>query len=415
MKHGTIEKAAYGALAGMLLIHALLFWKDRALIVKGYPDFTIFYTAGSMIRQGLGHQLYDQAAEYRVQREFASGVVTRHGALPYNHPPFEALLFVPLTFLPYPVAYVTWNLLNLGMLAFVVRLLRPHIAILRRKPFGLWMLGLLAYFPVFSALQQGQDVVLLLLLQTLAFVALKRDKDFSSGSWLGLASFKYHLILPVVVVISLGWKRSKVLLGFFATCMFLGAFSVAIVGWKEAALYPEHVLQLERMMVRDAMLPDIMPNLRGLLLGWRLPTNSLNALRAAVLSLSLALLLWAIGISRKHLDRKIDLYFALATLVGLLISYHIFAYDLILLVIPLLTTLDLLIEQREFQWRRDLTFFLPAGLLLLTPLYILLALRLVQLNLLALVLLIWLYGIQRRIKAESQPLQANQDSSRLLA
>ena len=410
-----IEKAAYGVLAATLLIHAFLFWKDRALIVKGYADFTIFYTAGSMIRQGLGHQLYDQAAEYRVQREFASGVVIRQGALPFNHPPFEALIFVPLTLLPYPAAYFTWNLLNLGMLAFVLRLLRPHIAVLRRKPLVLWMLALLAYFPVFSALQQGQDVVLLLLLQTLAFVALKRNKDLLSGSWLGLASFKYHLILPVVVVISLGWRRTKVLLGFFVTCLCLGSLSVAIVGWKESARYPEHVLRLERMMVRDAMLPDIMPNLRGLLMGWRLSANSLDPLRVIVLVLSLSLLLWAIAISRKYLDREIDLYFALATLVGLLISYHIFAYDLILLTIPLLTTLDLLVGQRELRWRRDLIFFLSPGLLLVTPLYILFGLRLVQLNLLAVPLLLWLYGIQRRIKAETQPSAANQNSNRLLA
>jgi hypothetical protein len=414
MKRGIIEKAAYGVLAGTLLIHAFLFWKDRALIAKGYPDFTIFYTAGLMIRQGLGHQLYDQAAEYRVQREFASGVVIRRGALPFNHPPFEALIFVPLTLLPYPAAYVAWNLLNLGILAFVLRLLRPHIAILRRKPLALWMLALLAYFPVFSALQQGQDVVLLLLLQTLAFVALKRNINFLAGSWLGLASFKYHLILPVVVVISLGWKRTKVLLGFFVTCLCLGFLSVTIAGWEECVRYPGHVLQLERMMVRDAMLPGIMPNLRGLLVGWRLSENLLSSLRVSVLVLSLALLLWAIAMSRKHLDQKIELPFALATLVGLLIGYHILAYDLILLTIPLLTTLDLLAGQREFQWRRDLTVFLPAGFLLFTPLYILLALRLSQLNLLALVLLVWLYGIQRRIKAGSHSPPVDQDSGHLL-
>ncbi|HEY4904458.1 MAG TPA: glycosyltransferase family 87 protein [Candidatus Sulfotelmatobacter sp.] len=399
MNSKTIEKAAYALLTGTLLIHAFLFWQERSLIAKGYPDFTIFYSAGLMVRQGLGHQLYDDVLQYRIQRGFAPGVEIRHGNLPYNHPPFEALFFVPLTFLPYLPAYVTWNLLNLGMLGLIPRLLRPHIAILKQKPVALWVLGLLAFFPISFGLLQGQDVILLLLLQTLAFAALKRDSDFLAGCWLGLGSFKYHLILPLMVVIWLGWKRTKVFLGFLAACLCLGALSVAIVGWKEAVSYPGYVLYLERVMGHGAITPANMPNLRALLEGWKVSQRFLNPLHMIILALSLALLLGAIAISRKHLDRQMDLHFALATIVGVLISYHTFSYDLTLLAIPLLTVVSL-IAGSDFQWQRDWTFFMPAGLLLLTPLYILLSFRLLHLNLLAVVLFSWLWGIQHRIKAE---------------
>ncbi len=95
MNNRILEKVAYALLAGTLLIHAFLFWHEREIIGKGYPDFTIFYSAGLIVRHGLAHQLYDNARlqSYRVQRDFASGVVTRHGNLPYNHPAFETLIF----------------------------------------------------------------------------------------------------------------------------------------------------------------------------------------------------------------------------------------------------------------------------------------------------------------------------------
>jgi len=398
MNNRPIEKVAYALLAGTLLIHAFLFWREREIIGKGYPDFTIFYSAGLITRHGLAHQLYDNALQYRIQRDFASGVVTRHGNLPYNHPPFETLIFVPLTYLPYLQAYVVWDLLGLGMLAQVVRWLRPHIPVLQKKPLIVWVLGLLAFFPVFSCLLQGHDVILLLLLQTLAFVALKRDANFLAGCWLGLASFRYHLVLPIVLLIWLGWKRTRVLLGFLATCLCLGALSVLIVGWDQAERYPGYVLHQERVMVHDAMLPAIMPNLRGLIEGWPVPAELLSRMHVVTVVLSLALIVWTIAISRKYLGQKMELQFALATLVGVLVSYHAFAHDMILLAIPLFTVLDL-IACGEIQWQQDRALLIPAGLILLTPLYILLTFRLVHLNLLAVVLFFWLWGIQHRIKA----------------
>ncbi len=410
-----VEKAAYGALAGTLLIYAVLFWRDRALIAKGYPDFTIFYTAGLMVRQGLGHELYQNSTQYSIQRSFASGVETRQGNLPFNHPPFEALIFVPMSRLSYPVAFAVWDLLNLGMLAAVPAILRPYIAVLKQKPLLFWLLVLLAFPPVFWALEQGQDVVLLLFLQVLAFTALKRHSDVLAGIWFGLGSFKYHLIFPVVLVIGLGWRRTRILWSFLASCLVLAALSVAIVGWKQASSYPEYVLHLERVMVRDAMVPDLMPNLRGLLVGWSLSVSILNSLQAIAIGLSIGLLSWAILISRRYLvpknpSRNIDMFFALATLVGLLIGYHTFAYDLILLAVPLLSLLDLALSE-GFDWRRELPLLMPPGLLLLAPLYILLLIKVVQLNLLALVLLAWVYAIQEKIKEQIEPELAGMDST----
>jgi hypothetical protein len=141
----------------------------------------------------------------------------------------------------------------------------------------------------------------------------------------------------------------------------------------------------------------------------------LNSLQAIAIGLSIGLLSWAILISRRYLvpknpSRNIDMFFALATLVGLLIGYHTFAYDLILLAVPLLSLLDLALSE-GFDWRRELPLLMPPGLLLLAPLYILLLIKVVQLNLLALVLLAWVYAIQEKIKEQIEPELAGMDST----
>jgi hypothetical protein len=387
-----LARAAYLLLAATLLIHGFLFWKARRLIAEGYPDFTIFYSAGLIVRHGLGEHLYEGPLQYRVQRGFASEVEIRHGPLPYNHPPFEALIFAPLTLLSYRAAYAIWNFLNLGMLSAVPLVLRPYFTILRRKWIFLWILGLFAFFPVFAALLQGQDVILLLLLESLAFSALIRESDFRSGCWLGLGGFRIHLVLPLVLVISLGWKRPRVFLGFLATCLCLGGASVAIVGWDQVLHYPVSVLHMERIVEQAAMVCN-MPNLRGLFEGWRASARWSDGLRAITLFLSTFLLAALIAASRSHTERRTDLRFAIATVATVLISYHAFAHDLVLLVFPLLAVLSLWAED-EFRWSYPL-LLMPGGLLILTPLYLLLGLRLKHLNLLALILLLWMVGLHR--------------------
>jgi Glycosyltransferase family 87 len=391
------EMIAIAFLAGTLLIHGFLFWRERPLIAKGYPDFTIFYSAGLMLRQGLGHQLYDEGAQYRIQRGFASGIEARQRALPYNHPPFEALIFAPLTFLPFPVAYATWGVLNIGILALLARVLRSNIEMLRQMPGIVVIFGLFAFFPIFFALIEGQDAILLLLLLALAFAAVKRDSDLLSGCWLGLGSFKLQLVLPLAMIL-LGWKRPKVFQGFIAACLCLAVISVVLVGWPQAMRYPYLLLHLERAERGTAITPFNMPNLRGLLEGWSPSGAFPNTVRDALVALSLGLLFWVILGSRKYLWEQIDLPFALAVTASVLISYHGFAYDLTLLAISLLIVLNSLLET-GVQWPRDFPLLFAGGLLLLTPLYLLLLLRLRHLNLLALVLLLLLFGIHQRIKA----------------
>ena len=177
-------------LAAMIVLHAWMFFSLRREIATGYPDFTIFYTAGKCILQGHGRQLYDLETQFALQREFAPEVKHRENALPFNHPPFEALLFVPLARLPYVTAYLVWAAFNLALILGFWNLLRPRLPSLHNFLPALPLLAMFAFFPVIMALLQGQDSILLLFLYGLAFSALATGRAFVAGLCLGSGSFQ---------------------------------------------------------------------------------------------------------------------------------------------------------------------------------------------------------------------------------
>jgi Glycosyltransferase family 87 len=384
----------------LLAMHGLLFWHGWHFAQKGYSDFTIFYTAGQIVRQGQGQHLYDNAMQYQIQQSFASAVQIRKGPLPYNHPAFEALLFVPLTYLNYATAYLVWDLINLSILAALPFLLRPHISLMKSGSPLLWLLVLLGFFPIVATLMQGQDAVLVLLIYVLTFVALKRNAEGLAGIWLGLGTFRFHLIVPLIVIF-LCWQRWKTIRSFLTVTVILAGVSVAITGWQASLHYPAYVLHLESSLGHAAIFPAVMPNLRGLVTAPRWADAFPVVSTVALIALSLGLLVWVIAVvvvrGQKPLPYKLDLQFSVATVATVLVCYHAYAYDLSILIIPAFLIVSYMHERPGLEWRRGIALLLPIGLLFCTPLYILLGFRSDHLNLLAIVELVWLWAIRAEI------------------
>src|SRR6266581_3771603 len=262
MKPEKYKKLVLFFLAGMLSLHVAVAWRSRELIRKGYPDFTALYSAGKIVREGVRKQLYDSQTQYRIQQEFAAGVSIRQGPLPYIHPPWEALLFVPFAWFSYPMAYLLWNAVNVLILLSLPFLLRNQLPQLRHVSALFWLFVSLAFYPIFFDLLQGQDILPLLLFFTLAFVSLKQDNDLAAGCWLGLGLFRFHLVLPLMLILLLHRKR-RALLAFLLVAFSLGLVSIATVGWQEALHYPTYIWSVENSTGSTTSLVSSMPNLRG--------------------------------------------------------------------------------------------------------------------------------------------------------
>ncbi len=316
----------------------------RSRFAKADPDFTAFYTAGKLLRQGRGQQLYNPYAQAEVQQEFTADPDIRRGPLLYVHPPFEALLFLPFTFLTYPQALAAWEMLNLGLLIAVSLLLRSTLSSLRTVPIWEWMLALLAFFPVFADFLQGQDAILLLFLFVLSFRALDSGADFVAGCWLGLGVFRFHLVLPLVLLFLL-WRYRKVAAGFAVTASAAALVSLAIVGWQRALEYPAYVWRWSSTPGIGNMPPSLMPNLLGLFTGWAIPEGARWPFRLAAIAASAALLLEVARLGNlpdqrpnsnsdeARCARRLSL--ACAIIAAVLVAYNTGSYDLCLLILPL--------------------------------------------------------------------------------
>jgi Glycosyltransferase family 87 len=398
MRHFTFKRLGFAIAIGQLILHLVMAWNARDMVKAGYPDFTIFYTAGKIVGTGQSSKLYDGPTQFATQRAFAA-VSVRQGPLPYNHPPFEALLFTPLAWLSYLNAYLIWDVLNLAILAGLAFVLRPHFSW-----FGplMWTMFALAFFPVFVVLLQGQDTLLLALLLGLAFSSFRREAHLAAGCWLGLGLFRFHLLLPMLLLLVVQ-KRWKTLLGFGLVAAVLAGFSVATVGWASTMAYPSYVLHTEEVMRnRQTLIEPGMPNLFGFLTGVLGPWLGRTAVLVIVAATSLAVLVVSALRWRPAGGGLFELQFSLAVVAGILVSYHSLPGDLSLLLIPATVV--------AWRYRNGLTLtgfarlvLIGAGLVLLfSPLHVWLAFRQLRYSLMMLPLL-GLWWVLWRLVKRSAP------------
>jgi Glycosyltransferase family 87 len=394
MKGARIRYLLGISVAGMLCLHVLFLWNAWLQIQQGYGDFSIFYTAGKIVSNGGGAGLYDPAQQYSVQQEFAPNVSVRQGALPFNHPPFEALMFVPLTLLPYAFALAAWSAVNLALLLVVGKILRRRFSVLDGIAGWQWLAMELAFYPVFISLMQGQDSILLLCLYVFAFEGLERKADFSAGCCLGLGMFRFPLVLPMILIF-LYWRRWRFVSGAVLVSLGLSLLSAWVVGFSGLLRYPRYVWHLEKTTGGGTILPGLMSNVRGLmasLLGGLVTPQTLLILTL----LGSAFLLW-IALPAGFARAAFDLKFALAIVVTVLVSYHSYSYDWCLLILPLVIVADHCARFRSGPPRHQFLPILPVVPLLISPLFFLLWLRWHNLSWLAIPLLVWLWAIRREI------------------
>src|SRR5437870_10851373 len=112
----------------------------------------------------------------------------------YKYSPTFALLFAPLAYLPFALAFLCWSLLNALLLWYALERLLPQ----RQATLAISLL----YLEVLFAMQYGQSNALVAALMVLAFVALERGRQPEAAIEVGLgASIKLFplALLPIVV------------------------------------------------------------------------------------------------------------------------------------------------------------------------------------------------------------------------
>ncbi len=305
----------------LLVVTAATLMVARAKQHSPIVDFQQFYLAAQMVRHGDAAKLYDFNAQAAYETHYANPA--RPVTVPSNpflYPAATVLPFLPLAWLSLNQAWTAWLGVNLLLLLASVRLLQRELAI----PQGEWPLAIaLLCAPVLSGLWGGQVCFLLLLLYTLAFVAMRRPWLFLAGFAVGLAALKFQLMIGFVLVLLL-LRCWKFVAGAAVGSCVIAGLSALIIGPRQLLGYPDFLRHAA--FHRRVAMPMIMPNIRGLL-----------ALTAGneppvwvVAAISAILIIWAAK-AWKNTERG----FALAMIVTVLTAYHAYVQELTLLVIPL--------------------------------------------------------------------------------
>jgi hypothetical protein len=253
----TFKLLLVALVTASFLFNLKILWDQRSYMAQGYFDFVIYYTGAEIVNAGKARDLYNLDLQKRHQEQFK--VPNKPWpVLPFNHAPYELLLFLPLAHLPYQSAHIVWSVLNVLLLVVVYKILAPFLDGSHRIFFGAL---LLAFYPTMIAIKMGQDSIISLLLLSGVYANLKRHREFLAGVILALGLYKPHLVLPLAGILTFsGYWR--VMQGFMGIGAVLSIISIAMVGWQGVVGLFSIVAAMDRPT--SIVYPESMTNLRGL-------------------------------------------------------------------------------------------------------------------------------------------------------
>src|SRR5205807_2743239 len=200
-----------------------------------HNDFT-FYLAAARI--GLAHgwpSIYDLKLQQAELDALGSGIKVAELAR-YISPPPVAWAAVPLTPLPYPVAYWTWSSLLVAALALTWYLAAPGVGRARL----IHLAAALGWLPVIYGLQLGQPAVLVALAVAASYWLLRSDRPVWAGVVLGAIVLKPQLGFLVPFAL-LTLRRDRAVMGSVLTLGALAAISALALGPAGIGAYQERL------------------------------------------------------------------------------------------------------------------------------------------------------------------------------
>ena len=208
---------AAGAAAAIVCAgYDLWLWITNYASDNFHNDFTFYFAAA---RLGLAHgwpRLYDLNLQQEQLDAIGSKIRIAQLAR-YVSPPPLAWLVVPLTALPYRVAYWLWSAVLLAATWLAWQFAAPG----RGRTRVILLIAAFGWLPLVYGLQLGQPALLVAAAVAACCALLQRDRQVAAGAVLGLAVLKPQLafLVPPVLLVTGRWRAfaaSAVVLGLLA-------------------------------------------------------------------------------------------------------------------------------------------------------------------------------------------------------
>jgi hypothetical protein len=251
-------------------------------------DFPAFYGAGRIVLDGDIARLYDPVTQKAAQ----SGLHNEAGGFLYfAYPPFVAVAYSFIAWLPYGFALTVQILGTLGALAVALYVLAGDLGASRSR-IGRVAVGCaacLAAYPVIAAVLGGQNTTVTVLLGVLAWWAVRGGRWFMAGTVVAAAMFKpqFGIIYAVALAAVRSW-RAVLVAGAGSAVLYLG--TAVLMGWGWIAAWLSQVAEFGDLNV------DANGHLMVNIVGWigNLTDGPWPAITAWGLVACVAVLSWAV-------------------------------------------------------------------------------------------------------------------------
>jgi hypothetical protein len=293
--------------------------------VTNAPDFVQFYTLGRLAADHRIGEAYDFTAFHDAQAALVPE--SQELIFPPVYPPQVALLFAPLSRLPYHAALRLWTTLTIIGYALIVWrtwwLYRDRF----RDPVLLFAAAA-AFPPFFQTVIYGQVTLLVLVPCFLAWRALERRQHVLAGFALGLLAVKPQFG-PVFAVIVLMRRDWRMLLGALAAVAWQLSMVWIVLGHEVFGSY----LSVLQTVTAHADALEAKPfqshSVRALT---RLLPGYLGTACWLLVS---ATVLWRAGRAWCS-SAPVSIRLGIAILAAVLVNPHLIVYDAAILVLPLM-------------------------------------------------------------------------------
>jgi len=335
-------------------------------------DFLQDWIGGRSVRSSQREKLYDLEYSHRWQHDEAllGFAWPEEDYYPVVYPPYHYVLATPFSWLPYRWAVLVAAVLSTLAFAASVWLLSrfyfpvvdvarlptgsPDVVDVARLPtqgenrnfdskyfsFASLMIGCCLFLPWITCLSMGQKSTVLLLLFTGTFLLLKAERNLLAGALFGLVAIKPQLglVIGLAMIIKQQWNFVAGA-GLTVGTLMLVSYLIQPTWWSD---YFEVIAGMGNYSETSGYLLHDSHSLWGGL-KFSLPSigsTTLGVIGGLLAAMVIACVGWGLRGTWTPREARFDSQFAMLVLATLLLSPHLFGYDLTLAILPLVITVS---------------------------------------------------------------------------
>ncbi len=263
------------------------------------------------------------------------GGLVENGAYLLQYPPIISIIFLPLSFLPFNIAYYIWTIAQVGLLIWLFILLNRQFPNWTKQEKFLLTITLLAFWPLSITLLLGQFSLLLLLCIVQLYIALKNSRLTRAGIWLAVMMIKPPTaLIPAAITANRRYIRAAVT--FIIALIVMVVMSSILYGYISWYKYSLLLLSAGTRVEVFGFVSNVEYTLRGLLTGILGNSNGqmINTISMIFLFLGIiiAWLLWFSDINPA--SPRFELRFSFIIALSVFVSLHLYPHDALLIVFP---------------------------------------------------------------------------------